>query len=62
MRLSVKLAAYLVRAISEFDIVHAHGVYRFPSTSAAYLARRHGVPCIITPHGSQNPYLYDKST
>src|SRR5690606_8058113 len=43
-------------------IVHVHGLYRFPPTYAAWQARQQGVPYIIRPHGSLDPYLYDKST
>lgn len=62
LRVSFNLVAYFRRAIPTFDIVHVHGLYRFPVTSAAYLSRRYGVPYIIRPHGSLDPYLYDKST
>lgn len=62
LRVSLGLAAYLRRAITAFDIVHIHGLYRFPPTYAAYQARKQGVPYIIRPHGSLDPYLYDKST
>ena len=40
----------------ETDIVHIHGSYRFPGYAAAVLARRHGVPFIMCPHGSLLPY------
>lgn len=50
------------RFISRYDIAHIHGLYRFPPTYAAWQARRRGVPYIIRPHGSLDPYLYDKST
>ncbi len=62
LRVSPGLARYLRQAIPDFDIVHVHGLYRFPATIAAYLSRRYGVPYIIRPHGSLDPYLYDKST
>jgi glycosyltransferase involved in cell wall biosynthesis len=56
------LATYLRRAIKRFDMVHVHGLYRFPPTYAAYQARRQGVPYVIRPHGALDPYLYDKSS
>ena len=62
LRFSRQLGAYLKRAISEFDIVHIHGLYRFPSTYAAWQARRQGAPYIIRPHGALDPYLYDRSS
>jgi glycosyltransferase involved in cell wall biosynthesis len=62
LRFSRQLAAYLKRTIAEFDIVHVHGLYRFPPSYAAYQARRQGVPYVIRPHGSLDPYLYGRST
>jgi glycosyltransferase involved in cell wall biosynthesis len=62
LRISAQAATYLMRSISGFDVVHVHGLYRFPPTLAARLARRRRIPYIIRPHGSQDPYLYDKST
>ncbi|MGK2880789.1 MAG: glycosyltransferase [Mycobacterium sp.] len=62
LRISAQVARYLVRAISDFDVVHIHGLYRFPPTFAATLARRRRVPYVIRTHGSHDPFLYDKST
>lgn len=58
---SPKMARWLRNSLQEFDIVHIHGLYRFPPTYAAYQARKQGVPYIIQPHGALDPYLYDKS-
>lgn len=60
--ISLDLKAYLDRHISLYDIVHVHGLYRFPPTYAAYQARKQGIPFIIEPHGSLDPYLYNKSS
>jgi glycosyltransferase involved in cell wall biosynthesis len=62
LRFSWDLAGYLRRKISTFDLVHVHGLYRFPPSYAAYQARIQGVPYIIRPHGSLDPYLYEKSS
>lgn len=62
LKVSVGLASYLRRTIPTFHIVHIHGLYRFPPAYAAYQARKQRVPYIIRPHGSLDPYLYDKST
>ena len=59
---SLDLKNYLDQHIVDYDLVHIHGLYRFPPTYAAYQARRQGVPYIIRPHGSLDPYLYDKSS
>lgn len=59
---SPRMAQWLGKTLQSFDIVHIHGLYRFPPTYAAYQAHRQGVPYIIMPHGSLDPYLYDKSS
>lgn len=52
---------WLDQNIAGFDIVHIHGLYRFPVTYAGYRARKAEVPYIICPHGSLDPYLYKQS-
>lgn len=59
---SSDMARWLVEEIKKFDIIHIHGLYRFPPTYAAWQARRQGVPYIIRPHGALDPYLYDKNS
>ena len=56
------MRAWLHRRIREFDVVHIHGLYRFPPTYAARCARKRGIPYIIRPHGSLDPYLYKQSS
>lgn len=48
--------------LREFDVVHIHGLYRFPPTYAAYQARKQKIPYVIRPHGALDPYLYTKSS
>ncbi|MFB1490696.1 MULTISPECIES: glycosyltransferase [unclassified Thiocapsa] len=60
--ISLSLARYMRRNYEKFDIIHIHGLYRFPSTFSAWLARRYGAPYIICPHGALDPYLYARSS
>ena len=60
--LSWSLRRWLVRNIDRFDVVHIHGLYRFPPTFAATLARRKKVPYLIRPHGALDPFLYRRSS
>lgn len=60
--LSTAAGRWLAESISGFDIVHIHGLYRFPPTYAAWQARRKGVPFLIRPHGNLDPYLHGRST
>ena len=62
LRVSLAMAQYLRRSLKDFDIAHVHGLYRFPPSYAAWLARRRGVPVIIRPHGSLDPFLYQQSS
>ncbi len=50
------------QSLSEFDLVHVHGIYRFPQTYCARLARQRQIPYIIRPHGALDPYLYERSS
>ncbi|KKL85821.1 hypothetical protein LCGC14_1950930, partial [marine sediment metagenome] len=52
------LAAGLKRAIPEADLVHIHSLYLFHNWMAALLCWRYGVPYIVCPHGTLDPYLY----
>ncbi len=58
---SWQLQDYFKNQLCSFDLVHIHGLYRFPMTYAAWLARKTGMPYIISPHGSLDPFLYKQS-
>jgi glycosyltransferase involved in cell wall biosynthesis len=47
----------LRQSVADFDVVHISGVYGFSNSAAAYWCRRRGVPYILFPHGSLDPYL-----
>ena len=55
---SHQMGRVLWMEVRQFDLVHIHGLYRFPQTFAAWCARQKRVPYIIRPHGSLDPYLY----
>jgi glycosyltransferase involved in cell wall biosynthesis len=57
---SLDMARALYRHIKKFDLVHIHGLYRFPQTIAAYYARRFSVPYVVSPHGSLDPFLFNR--
>jgi glycosyltransferase involved in cell wall biosynthesis len=59
---STNLKRFIKNNIATFDIIHIHGLYRFPPTYTAYQARKQGVPYVICPHGALDPYLYTKSS
>lgn len=45
-----------LRRVQAFDVVHIHSLYRFHTLAAAFWCRRRGVPYVLRPHGSLNPY------
>src|SRR5690349_19782543 len=56
-KFSTAFAVAIRQDIRKFDIVHINSLYMFPSTAAAYYARRYHVPYIIRPHGTLDPFL-----
>lgn len=47
----------LRHTVAEFDVVHIYSVYGFSSSAAAYWCRKRGVPYMVHPHGSLDPFL-----
>ena len=56
--LSWPLARALPRAVAAHDVVHIHSLYLFTSTVAALSCRRAGIPYLVRPHGTLDPYLF----
>lgn len=48
---SPSMGARLRQGVSEFDVVHLHSVYLWPTWAAARAARRAGVPYLLCPRG-----------
>lgn len=59
--ISYPFSRWIRSSIEKFDVVHIQGLYRFPVTYAAWVARKSGVPYVITPQGSLDPFLYKQS-
>jgi glycosyltransferase involved in cell wall biosynthesis len=62
LMISLKMGNWLRHHLIHFDVVHIHGLYRFPCTYAAFQSRWQGIPHVIQPHGSLDPFLYERST
>ena len=45
------LRAALRADLARYDLLHLHGLWTFPNWAAARLARRAGVPYVVSPHG-----------
>jgi len=59
-KISPMLASALRRKIPSCDVAHIHSLYQFPSTAAAFYCRKFGVPYILRPHGTLDPYLFSR--
>lgn len=58
--LSMPLALWLWRNAEKFDVIDVHGIWDFPAFSAARVAARRGVPYLVSPHGSLDPFDLQK--
>jgi glycosyltransferase involved in cell wall biosynthesis len=57
---SFGLGTALRRRVPDFDVVHIHGLYLFPTFAAGHYCRRFDVPYIIRPHGTLDSYQRSK--
>ena len=57
-KFSPALGRALRNAIPRVDVVHLHSLYLFHDKVAGSECRRAGVPYLLRPHGSLDPYLY----
>lgn len=56
-RVTAEARGHLERAIPGADVVHLQGMRTGLNAVAASLARRHGVPLVVSPHGQVHPWL-----
>lgn len=54
--LSWSLVGWLRRHAHRYDLLEVHEVFSFPALACWWAARRSGVPLVIRPHGSLEPY------
>ena len=57
---SLPLGRALRADSGNFDLVHIHSLYMYHDRAAANAARRHGVPYVVQPHGSMDPYIWKR--
>ena len=58
---SKNLALSLQQMFPRIDILHSWCLYRFPQAYACYFARKKGLPYIVRPCGSLEPFLFRQS-
>jgi glycosyltransferase involved in cell wall biosynthesis len=56
--MSLSLAAALKRELPGYDLVHIHPLYRFTTAAAAHYCSMFGIPYVMRPHGSLDPFLF----
>lgn len=61
IQFSLEFKKFIDLKLIQYDLIHIHGLYRFPTSYAAYKARKLNIPYIISTHGSLDPYLYKQS-
>ncbi len=60
---SITMAAWLFKNVRRFDLVHVHTFFTFPALSAAFCSSFRGIPFLIRPLGTLDPWsLEQKST
>lgn len=52
------LYAALARDLPRADVVHLHSLYLFHDWATGRICRRAGVPYIVRPHGTLDPYIW----
>jgi glycosyltransferase involved in cell wall biosynthesis len=52
------LARALSQKIKEFDLLHIHSLYLFHDLVAGHYCRQYGIPYLIRPHGTLDPYIH----
>jgi glycosyltransferase involved in cell wall biosynthesis len=58
--LSLPLCRALSRDIPRFDLVHIHSLYLSHGAIAGHYCRKFGVPYIVRPHGTLDPFLREQ--
>lgn len=58
---SPELARALESAIPRADVVHIHGLYFHHDLVAGRICKRHGVPYVLRPYGTLDPWIYRRS-
>jgi glycosyltransferase involved in cell wall biosynthesis len=55
---SPALWSFLKNQVSSFEIIHLHSLWLFPNIAVRYWASRQGVPYVIRPIGSLQPWAF----
>ena len=53
---SSALGQWFSHNLKQYDLVHIHSIFNYPSSAAAAYARKFNIPYLITPHGMLEPW------
>ena len=56
-KFSPPLARALRKTLPSYDLVHIYSLYGFSTAAASHYCRKYGVPYLLHPHGSLDPFL-----
>ncbi len=54
------LRRWLAESVSDYELVHIHGVFQAPALMTGLACRRRGVPYVVQPHGQLDPFDLEK--
>ncbi len=57
---SPDLARELMSQVTSFDLLHLHGTWTHPIYAGAKITWKTGTPCLLTPHGTLEPWRLQK--
>ncbi len=60
-RISLKLLFWVLINLRNYDVIHIHGIYRFPVDITFIFSFLYRLNCVFSPHGSLDPYLFKRS-
>ena len=60
-RFSINLILWFLKNLRNYEVIHIHGIYRFPVDIAFIIAFLYRNKFVFSPHGSLDPYLFNRS-
>ena len=55
-KISLPLTNWLFHHVSDYDLVHTHAIFSYPTLPAHWACQLHQIPYIMTPHGMLQPW------
>ncbi len=55
-KISLPLTNWLFHHVSDYDLVHTHAIFSYPTLPAHWACQLHQIPYVMTPHGMLQPW------